>query len=108
MSAASRWAVGRSPIPTADRLENRRCLPDPKIVPAPEHLSAADAVLARLGLEPDGYWVACVGDSEHTAIRNWSPQRWAEALSTWARERGRKFLLVGHQSESKTASAVRE
>ncbi len=83
-------------------------LPDPVITPAPEHLAAADAVLAGLGLEAGAYWIACVGDSEYTAVRNWAPKRWAEVLSTWARERGRKFLLVGHQTEAKVAAAVRE
>jgi ADP-heptose:LPS heptosyltransferase len=81
-------------------------LPDPKIEAAAEHLQAAAAHLARLGLDPGGYWVACVGDSSFTRVRNWGVARWSEALSALA-DGGRKFLLVGHESERETTLAVR-
>lgn len=81
-------------------------LPDPAISPAPEHLLAAAAVLSRLGLEPGGYWVACIGDTQYTSVRNWSPKRWSEVLASWSRRYGRKFLVIGHQSEQATAKAI--
>jgi ADP-heptose:LPS heptosyltransferase len=82
-------------------------LPDPAIEPSPEHLAAADAVLARLGLEPGEYWTACVGDTKWTRLRNWQPEKWAELLSAWSRKHGRKFLLLGQENEAQTTAEVR-
>jgi len=81
-------------------------LPDPAISPRAEHVLAAEATLARYGLEPGGYWVACVGDNEHTAIRNWGHARWSETLATWAAKHNRRFLVIGHQSEMAASEAI--
>jgi ADP-heptose:LPS heptosyltransferase len=82
-------------------------LPDPEITPAPEDLRAADVHLARLGLEAGKYWVACVGDSRYTRVRNWRPAQWAKAIGEWA-ARGKRFLFIGHQSELATTQEVIE
>lgn len=83
-------------------------LPDPCLEPASEHVEAARAHLAKAGLEPGGYWVACVGENQYTAVRNWRPERWSETLADWASRRGRRFLFVGHESERPTAEAIRD
>jgi hypothetical protein len=88
-------------------LERAVTLPDPRITPSEGHLRAAETELARLGLEPGGYWVACVGENRYTAVRNWRAERWSELLASWARERGRRFLLVGNQSEQESAKAIK-
>ncbi|MEX2220087.1 MAG: glycosyltransferase family 9 protein [Phycisphaerales bacterium] len=80
-------------------------LPDPAIAPTPAMLRAAETALARLGLAPGSYWAACVGDTPATRIRNWRPQRWAEALSRWAGA-GERFLLIGHSSEEETSREI--
>ncbi len=82
-------------------------LPDPRLEAAAEHLAAADAVLSRLGFDAGAYWVACVGDTKWTRLRNWQPERWAEVLKLWALRHGRKFLLIGQDSEAETARKVR-
>lgn len=89
-------------------LDRATSLPDPRLQATPAQLDAARTELARTGLEPGEYWVACVGDTNGTAVRNWRPARWAELLATWNREFGRKFLFIGHDSESGSARAVRE
>lgn len=81
-------------------------LPDPEVTPAPEHLWTAEAELAKLGLEPGGYWVACIGEGEHTAIRNWRKERWSQALAAWAAKYGKRFLVIGHQSEQAAAREI--
>ncbi|MCC6660309.1 MAG: hypothetical protein IT437_05430 [Phycisphaerales bacterium] len=83
-------------------------LPDPRIEARPEQLEAARGELAKLGLEAGSYWVACVGDTADTRVRNWRPRQWGELLSAWSRERGRKFLLIGHEPESVSARAAVE
>jgi ADP-heptose:LPS heptosyltransferase len=82
-------------------------LPDPALEAAPEHIQAAQAVLSRLGLVAGGYWAACVGDSEWTRIRNWQPERWGQVLGEWAARHGRRFLLIGHESEAAATEQVR-
>lgn len=82
-------------------------LPDPRIQASEEHLRLADTELARLGLEPGGFWAACVGDNQYTALRNWRAERWSETLGAWVRQRGRRFLFIGHESERATGQAIR-
>jgi hypothetical protein len=82
-------------------------LPPPHLVAGPEHLAAASAALARLGFEPGSYAIACVGDSQWTRVRNWRPERWGEVLGEWSRRHGRRFILVGHESEQETSELVR-
>jgi ADP-heptose:LPS heptosyltransferase len=81
-------------------------LPSPSLEPEPHHLTTADTELARLGLNPGGYWVACVGDSTFSRVRNWEPQRWAAVLSQWAAMNGRRFLLIGSEVESQSLRDV--
>ncbi len=83
-------------------------LPDPRIEPTEAQRRAGEAELARLGLAPGSYWAACVGSTEHTAVRNWAVERWAAVLATWAKEFDRRFLLIGHSGELETAQRVRE
>lgn len=81
-------------------------LADPVLEAHPEQLEVADVELTRAGLTADTYWVACIGDSQFTRVRNWDVSRWAELLSHWARRWSRRFLLVGHESESATMREV--
>jgi ADP-heptose:LPS heptosyltransferase len=82
-------------------------LPPPAIEAMPEQLASADGQLSRLGLAAGQYWVACIGHTESTRVRNWPLERWAALLGWWAREHGRRFLLVGHEGERASADAVR-
>src|SRR4051812_36390777 len=70
-------------------------LPDPALTASPAMLRAGEAELARLGLQPGRFWAVCIGDTQHTRVRNWHPKRWSAALSSWASQ-GKRFLLVGH------------
>lgn len=83
-------------------------LPDPRIEATAAQLRAAEAELVRLGMRPGEYWIACVGDTPNTAVRNWRADRWAALLAHWARAHGRTFLLVGSQAEGPAAAGVRE
>jgi ADP-heptose:LPS heptosyltransferase len=83
-------------------------LPDPAVDAAPEHLMAADAVLSRLGYDAGDYWVACIGDTKWTRVRNWQPERWAAVLREWSVRYGRRFLLIGQDNEAESAQKVRE
>jgi hypothetical protein len=76
-------------------------------VPDSAFLAAADAQLAKLGLEAGTYWVACVGHDRHTAIRNWRVESWGETLGAWAQKHGRRFLFIGHERELEAAAMVR-
>src|SRR5690606_34467285 len=70
-------------------LGNAVRLPDPRLKPQEEHTALAQAALAKAGLGaglgagPGAYLVACVGHTDWTKIRNWRPERWAEALGHW-------------------------
>ncbi len=81
--------------------------PDPRIEASEPQRHAADAELARMGLAPDSYWLACVGDRDLTEVRNWRVDRWGALLAHWARTHGRKFLFIGSQAEGETARRVR-
>jgi ADP-heptose:LPS heptosyltransferase/predicted nucleic acid-binding Zn-ribbon protein len=81
-------------------------LPDPALKVSAAQSRAAEAELVKLGLSPGGYWVACVGHSKHTAVRDWVPDRWARVLSQWP-ERSRRFLLIGSEPERESLRAVR-
>lgn len=83
-------------------------LPDPRIEATPAQRRAAEAELSRLGLAPDGYWAACVGDTAHTAVRNWPADRWGALLAHWSRKHGRQFLFIGSGPEAATARRVRQ
>lgn len=89
-------------------LERAVSLPDPRLAPTRGQLEAARAELSRLGIEPQSYWVACVGDTPHTAVRNWHVERWASVLSRWAAEHRRRFLFIGAAPEAATARRVRD
>ena len=58
-------------------------------------LASAKRTLARLGLEPGGYWVACVGGTAHVSIKTWPAEHWGRVLGDWAQRHGRRFLFVG-------------
>ncbi len=83
-------------------------LPRPRIEPASEHLAAARQHLDELGLRTGEYWVACVGESQWTAVRNWPIEAWSRALGAWAQSSGRRFLLVGNELESASSRRVIE
>lgn len=77
-------------------------LPAPKIEPDSACLRAAEARLVTLGFKTDAYWVACVGETETTRIRNWPLERWSALLAKWHREHGRRFLLIGEKGEAES------
>lgn len=81
-------------------------LDDPTLKLEPELERSADAVLGRLGLERGSFLAACVGHHEFTAIRNWRPERWADALAYWMERYERPVLLLGAQSEAEVSRSI--
>jgi ADP-heptose:LPS heptosyltransferase/SAM-dependent methyltransferase len=79
---------------------------DPSLVANDADLDSARGVLARLGMEPGDYWVACVGGTAHIAIKTWHAQSWGRVLAEWAKGYGRRFLLVGLPAEEPAAREV--
>lgn len=86
----------------------RPSLEDPHIGPTPAALEAAQQTLARLDLQPGGYFIACVTGTANVPIKTWQTDRWAAVLAEWSRRYGRRFLLVGLPSERDTARLVRD
>lgn len=82
-------------------------LPAPALGVSDPQRAAARAALARLGLEPGDYWVACVGSGSFTHVRNWRPEAWAETLAGWSRRHGRRFLFIGSDEEAESCERVR-
>jgi SAM-dependent methyltransferase len=80
---------------------------DPQLRARDDALDAARATLGRLGLEPGGYWVACVGGTAHVSIKTWPPEHWGRVLAECARRYGRRFLFVGLPEELPAARDVR-
>jgi ADP-heptose:LPS heptosyltransferase len=74
-------------------------LPPPRIEPAPEQIGLATTRLARFGMEPGTFWLACVGDNEFTAVKNWRHEQWAQFLSACAGRFGDRFVFVGTPDE---------
>ncbi|HZN65170.1 MAG TPA: glycosyltransferase family 9 protein, partial [Tepidisphaeraceae bacterium] len=81
---------------------------DPKLEATEEALVSARQTLARLGLEPGRYFVACVGGTAHVAIKTWQPENWGQLLAEWARQTGRRFLFVGLPQEAPATRQVLE
>ena len=88
-------------------LGNAPALVDPRLKAGEGALDAAGRTLARLRLEPGGYWVACVGGTAHVSIKTWPAEHWGRVLAEWARRYGRKFLFVGLPEEAPAANEVR-
>ncbi|MFI4915985.1 MAG: glycosyltransferase family 9 protein [Phycisphaerales bacterium JB060] len=81
-------------------------LDDPRLELDVELARSADAVLARLDLARGSFLAACVGHHEHTSIRNWRPERWAEALAYWMERYERPVLLLGSQGEAEVSRTI--
>ena len=88
-------------------LGNPPPLIDPQLRARGDALEAARGTLHGLGLEPGGYWVACVGGTAHVSIKTWPPEHWGRVLGECARRYGRKFLFVGLPEELPAAQDVR-
>lgn len=79
----------------------------PRLAPDDNSVAQARETLARLGLEPDGYWVAAVAGTSHVSLKQWRPSAWGEVLGDWSRAHGRRFLFVGIPQETPVIDAVR-
>ena len=79
---------------------------EPRLAAGEAELSAARDTLGRLGLEPGGYWVACVGGTAHVALKTWHAHSWGRVLGEWAKRHGRRFLFVGLPEEEPAAREV--
>lgn len=64
--------------------------------------------LRGLGIERGRYWVACVGDTSHSAIRNWGVPNWAIFLEGMLKRTGAPLLFVGTPEESATVERIQE
>lgn len=81
-------------------------LDEPRLALETELAQAADAVLGPLALERGTYLAACVGHQPHTAVRNWRPERWAEALAYWMERYERPVLLLGAEDEAEVSREI--
>jgi glycosyltransferase involved in cell wall biosynthesis/ADP-heptose:LPS heptosyltransferase/2-polyprenyl-3-methyl-5-hydroxy-6-metoxy-1,4-benzoquinol methylase len=72
-----------------------------------ESVRTAEQTLARLGLEPGGFWIAAVAGTRHVSLKQWRPQAWGEVLAHWAGTFGRQFLFTGLAEERPILEAVR-
>jgi ADP-heptose:LPS heptosyltransferase/predicted nucleic acid-binding Zn-ribbon protein len=81
-------------------------LPEPELKAGEGSAQAAGAALGRMGLSPGGYWVACVGHSAPTAVRNWGIADWASVLSACV-QNGERVLFVGLRAEAEMVASVR-
>ena len=79
---------------------------DPALSANDGDLAAGPHVLEKLGLEPDGYTVACVGGTAHVSIKTWHTESWGRVLGEWARRYGRRFLFTGLPDEEPAARQV--
>ena len=78
----------------------------PRLAASDESLTSAKQTLARLGLEPGGYWLACVGGTAHVSIKTWPAENWGEVFKHWTKESNAKFLFVGLPEERPATDAV--
>lgn len=81
-------------------------LSPPRIHAGPEQLRIAETLINRFGLQNGQYWVACVGHTPYTLVRNWGVANWSEALSYWARTYNKRFLLIGSESEAAATTDI--
>jgi len=93
-------ALARTILGKAVRLD------EPHLNLDPELSTTADAVLGSAGLERGSYLAACVGHRAHTAVRNWRPERWAEALAYWMKQYERPILLLGAEGEAEVSREI--
>ncbi|MEO1009524.1 MAG: glycosyltransferase family 9 protein [Planctomycetota bacterium] len=89
-------------------LGRRVTLENPTLDVGDDARHAADAVLAGLDLPRGEFLAACVAHHEHTAVRNWPPERWVELLAHWSARHGRPLLLVGGDDERPVADGIAE
>jgi ADP-heptose:LPS heptosyltransferase/uncharacterized coiled-coil DUF342 family protein len=81
-------------------------LPNPRLALPAELRDTADALLSGIGLERGAFLAACVGHHEHTAIRNWALEHWADVLAHWMERYQRPVLLIGAEDEAQAARHV--
>ncbi|HSU68615.1 MAG TPA: glycosyltransferase [Tepidisphaeraceae bacterium] len=79
----------------------------PRLEPDEPSLAEARQTLVRLGLEPNGYWIAAVAGTTHVSLKRWRSEGWAEVLAHWSKNFGRQFLLVGVKDELPAIEGVR-
>src|SRR4051794_27929368 len=82
-------------------------LADPRLAPSDSALEEARSWLSDLGLEPGGFWIACVTGTVNVPIKAWPPTNWSLVLGEWALRRDRRFLFVGLPEERPVAGGGR-
>ncbi len=81
-------------------------LGEPRIAADEASVEAGGEALARSGIEGEAFWIACVGETEATRVRNWKAERWAGVLRAWTEEWPTRFLLVGTEEERGSLEAI--
>src|SRR5262249_46309035 len=82
-------------------------LPAPRIKPQRYQKEAAETRLKQLGLTPGNFWISCAGHDQYTAIRNWSAENWARALSHAVSKHGWRILFIGTGDEDEVTQKIR-
>jgi len=79
----------------------------PTVKASVQQLTRANEELARLGVQSDQYWIACIGQGPRTIQRNWPLEKWVAVLSHAATRHQFVFLLIGDESEYQSLREVR-
>ena len=73
-------------------------------------LESAAKVLERAKLPVGGYWLGAVGEgsTRYKHLRNWRPEKWAEALRHGVLQHGWRILLTGSPDERDSSRRIRD
>lgn len=82
-------------------------LPPPAITLSASAIQAASAHLNTLGLEPGAHWVACVGETSYTRVRNWGAANWTAFLAHILADPDARVLFVGTPEEAPAVEEIR-
>lgn len=64
--------------------------------------------LRSLGFERGMYWIACVGDTSYTQIRNWGAANWTAFFAAMLRQTDATVMFVGTPEESPAVERIRD
>jgi len=114
---ARRFAI-RIPVPAAmpeadkyqrmaNALAGRAVSLKPPRQPPAEMMDIADDLMARKGLQRDGFHVACVGGRHGLRMKDWGERNWAEFFSEVATTSKKPIVFLGNREESASVERIR-
>jgi ADP-heptose:LPS heptosyltransferase len=79
----------------------------PHLQPTHQATLRARQILAPLGLEEGGYWVACVGGRSGLMMKDWGEPNWREFLVNVSREDEHPVVFLGNTKEWESIERIR-